>query len=369
MKRKLWLLLALVLVLSVFLAACGQSEEPADVGSDEDTEAEAPVEEDTKNPAAARDNADDTIIIGMTEAKGEFMPVYYSTAYDGYVVDYIFDGLFTNDEAGNYVPHVAKDWEVSEDNLTITFHLRDDVKFSDGTPLTAEDVEFTYLAMADPNYDGRYFAYVDGLVGYEEYAEGDADNLAGVVVHDEHTISFTFKEVLAVNFEYCGMAIMPKHHYGFEKGDIDALKAKMQDPLGSGGFTFEHLEPSQYVELKANKDYFLGAPKFENLILKFTTSETMLAELEKGTIDIQDSVSNTVENLETMESMGYVHLNAFPNNGYAYIGLNHSDPRLADKNVRQALVYGLDRQGFVTNFFKGHGQVCHVPLSPVSWPS
>ncbi|NLW22956.1 MAG: peptide ABC transporter [Tissierellia bacterium] len=367
MKRKLSLLLALVLALSIFLAACGKTEEPAEVGSEEETETEAPAEETVNNPAAARENADNTIVIGMTEAKGEFMPVYYSTAYDGYVVGYMFDALFTNDESGTYIPHVAKEWEISEDNLTITFYLRDDVKFADGTPLTAHDVEFTYLAMADPNYDGRYFAYVNGIVGYEDYAEGDAEKLEGVKVIDDYTISFTFKEPLVVNFEYCGMPIMPKHHYGFEKGDIDSLKAKMQDPLGSGGYQLVAYEPGQYVELKRNENYFLGTPKIENIILKFTTPETYMAELEKGTIDVQNSVTNTVENAEIIESIDYLHLNAFPNNGYAYIGLNNSDPRLADKRVRQALAYGLDRESFVQNFFKGHGQVCHVPLSPVSW--
>ncbi|NLW41047.1 MAG: peptide ABC transporter [Tissierellia bacterium] len=366
MKRKLALLLALVMMLSIFLAACGQSEEPADVDAEEPAETET-AEETVANPAAQRADADNTIVIGMTEAKGEFMPIYYSTAYDGYVVGYMFDALFSNDEAGNYIPHVAKEWEISEDNLTITFYLRDDVKFQDGEPLTAHDVEFTYLAIADPNYDGRYFAYVDGLVGYEEYTNGDADKISGLVVHDDYTISFTFKEPRVSNFLYCGMSIMPKHHYEFEKGDIEALKAKMHDPLGSGGYKFVHYEPGQYVELTRNEDYFLGTPKIENIILKFTTAETYMAELEKGTIDVQNSVTNTVENAEIIESIDYLHLNAFPNNGYAYIGLNHSDPRLADKNVRQALVYGLDRQGFVDNFFKGHGQVCHVPLSPVSW--
>ncbi len=356
-----------MLALSIFLAACGKTEEPAEIGSEEETETEAPAEETVNNPAAARENADNTIVIGMTEAKGEFMPVYYSTAYDGYVVGYMFDALFTNDESGTYIPHVAKEWEISEDNLTITFYLRDDVKFADGTPLTAHDVEFTYLAMADPNYDGRYFAYVNGIVGYEDYAEGDAEKLEGVKVIDDYTISFTFKEPLVANFEYCGMPIMPKHHYGFEKGDIDSLKAKMQDPLGSGGYQLVAYEPGQYVELKRNENYFLGTPKIENIILKFTTPETYMAELEKGTIDVQNSVTNTVENKEVIESIEYLHLNAFPNNGYAYIGLNNSDPRLADKRVRQALAYGLDRESFVQNFFKGHGQVCHVPLSPVSW--
>jgi peptide/nickel transport system substrate-binding protein len=366
MKRKLSLLLVLVLLFTVFTAGCGKKEQPADVSDNEDTQ-EEPVEEGTPNPAKKRADADNTIVIGMTEAKGDFMPIYYSTAYDGYVIEYMFDGLFSNDEAGEYIPHVAKEWEMSEDKLTYTFYLRDDVKFQDGEPLTAKDVEFTYLAMADPNYDGRYFSYVDRIVGFEDYHDGDADNLAGIKVIDDYTISFTFKEPEVVNFTYCNMPIMPKHYYDFEKGDIDSLKAKMQEPLGTGGYKFVKLEPGQYVELTANPDYFLGSPKIENLILKFTTKETYMAELEKGTIDVQNSVTNTKENLETMENMGFVSLNSFPNNGYSYIGLNHRDPRLADKNVRQALVYGLDREGFVGNFFKGHGQVAHVPLSPVSW--
>lgn len=362
MKRRLSLLLALFLVLSLFLVACGDTEEPVESEGPTDSE-----EETSSNPAIAREGSEDTIIIGMTEAKGEFMPVYYSTVYDAYVNEYMFDALITNDEEGNYIPHVAESWEISEDNKTYTFHLRDDVTFWDGEPLTAHDVEFTYLAMADPNYDGRYFLYPQLMEGYEEYVEGDAEDMSGIQVIDDYTISFTFKEVEATNIDYLTMFIMPEHHYGFEKGDIETLKSKMLDPLGSGGYKYVGYEPAQYVELEANPDYFLGEPKIKNLILKFVTPDTMMAELETGAVDVLEGVTNTVENFEIMEGMGFIHLNSFPNNGYSYIGFNLRDPRLADKNVRQALAYGFDRQGFVDNFFKGHGSVAHVPLSPVSW--
>lgn len=364
MKRKLSLLLALILALSLFMTACGGSKETADQGQEE---TEQPAEGTPANPAVAREGSEDTLIIGMTEAKGEFMPVYYSTAYDGYCVGYMFDGLITNDEEGNYIPHVAKSWEISEDHRTYTFHLRDDVKFWDGTPLTAYDVEFTYLAMADPNYDGRYYLYASLLEGYEDYAKGNATSLSGLKVIDDYTISFTFKEAEATNLGYCGMGIMPKHHYGFEKGDIETLKSKMLDPLGSGGYKFVAYEPGQYVEFEANADYFLGSPKIPHVIIKFVTPDTMMAELETGAVDVLDAVTNTAENLETMERMGFVKLNSYLNNGYSFIGFNLKDPRLADKNVRQALAYGLDRASFVESFFKGHGTVCNTPISPVSW--
>ncbi len=360
MSKRLSMLLALLLALTLFLTACGSSDKQT--GTDEPD-----GKEEVTNPAVAREGSEDTLIIGMAEAKGEFMPVYYSSAYDGHVIELMFDGLIINDEEGNYIPHVAKDWKVSEDGKTITFYLRDDVKFWDGTPLTAYDVEFTYLAMADPNYDGRYYSMVSDIVGYEEYSQGNAENLAGIKVIDDYTISFTFKEELASNLPNCSMPIMPKHYYGFEKGDIETLKSKMLQPLGSGGYKFVEYEPGQYVKFEANPDYFLGSPKIKNLILKFVTPDTQMAELETGSVDVLDSVTNTVENLETMEKMGFVKLNSFLNNGYAFLGLNLKDPRLADKNVRQALTYGLDRKGFVDSFFQGHAVVCNVPISPVSW--
>ncbi|WP_159436079.1 ABC transporter substrate-binding protein [Anaerosalibacter sp. Marseille-P3206] len=365
MKRKLALILSLVLVLSLVLAGCGEKD-PAPADTDSEAKDEK-VEDSVANPAKTRDGAD-TLIVGMHEVKGDFIPVYYSTEYDGYVVGVVYDGLLSNDEEGNPIPHVAKEWELSEDKKTYTFHLRDDVKFSDGEPLTAKDIEFTYMVLCDPTYDGRYTDQVSQIIGREEYSEGKADNIEGIKVIDDYTISFTFSEALATHIWDCSFAIMPKHAFpDYKRGNIEAIKAQMQTPVGSGPFILEKFEAKQFVEFKANPDYFLGAPKVDKMIFKFTTAETQMSEVEKGSIDVQLAVPPKSENKEIIDGTGFVNIVEYPDNGYGYMGWNLRDPRLADKRVRQALTYGFNRQQFVEVYYQGYATICNVPISQVSW--
>jgi peptide/nickel transport system substrate-binding protein len=347
------------------MAGCSKNEQPVD-GEGEQGEKQEDVS-NANNPAAKRDGASDTLIIGTSEAKGEFLPGYSSSTYDGYVVDLVFEGLIGNDKEGNPVPHLAEKWEVSDDHLTYTFYLRKDVKFTDGTPLTAKDVEFTYTFLSDPKYDGPRSSYASELVGYEEYRDGDAETVAGIKVIDDHTISFTNKEALATNIWNFGMGIIPKHIYEFEKGDTAKIKAKMLEPIGSGPYKMTKFEQKQYVEFAANEDYFLGAPKVPNIILKFTTAETMMSELEAGTIDVHLKVPPRNENKEIIDGAGFLNIVEFPDNGYGYMGWNLRDPRLADKNVRQALMYGFNRQQFADVYYQGYATTCNVPISTVSW--
>lgn len=362
MKRKICLILCLVLILSAVLSGCGKKEEPAPVTGGEDE-----TEETVVNPAKTRDGASDTLIIGTHETKGDFVPGIAGEVYDGYVVDLIFDGLISNDKEGNPASHLAKNWDISEDHKTYTFYLVEGVKFTDGTPLTAKDVEFTYTFLCDPSYDGPRSSYVEDLVGYDEYHNGSATNVAGIKVIDDHTISFTFKTAMITHIWDLIIGIMPSHIYAYEKGNIQPIKDKMNTPIGSGSFILAKYEPKQYVEFTANENYFLGAPKIKKLILKFTTAETQMQELEKGTIDIQLSVPPKEENKKMVDEAEFLNIHSFPDNGYSYMGFNLRDERLSDKRVRQALTYGFNRQQFVDVYYQGYAEVSNVPVSQVSW--
>ncbi len=413
MKRKYIVMLAMLLALTMLFAACSQpatTEAPAteagateagatEAGTTEagTTEAAAPAGD---NPAKARAGADNTIVVGVAETTGVFNPIYYSTAYDGYVVELVFDGLISNDEAGEYIPHLAESWTISEDGKQITFKLREDVKFSDGEPLTAEDVVFTYRAMADPSYEGRYSYIPQKLAGYEEYknsitpevteaeteegateaeteaaaeteapaATGEAVEYAGVVANGDYEVTFNFTEANATNLGDTGMAILPAHVYEYEPGKLSQMTAKHGNPIGSGPYTFANFAAGEYIEFKANPNYFLGAPKIENMILRFTAKETEMSAFQNGEFDVIESVPNTPENEEVAAGMAsFAELVRYDNNGYAYIGINMDNPSLAKKEVRQALAYGFDRYAFVEDFFQGSAVVPNVPFARVSW--
>jgi len=320
-----------------------------------------------KLPQVARDRKD-TLIVGTTAPNGTFNPIYSGSLYDSWVCSLIFDGLISNDAEGNPIPNVAEKWDISEDGKTYTFYIKKGIKFHDGKELTAEDVAFTFTAICDPNYDGPRTDAVMYLEGYEEYnkdKENKVKEVKGIKVIDPYTIQFTLTEAQAPAIWNFGYGILPKHYYGFEKGNIKKLKDLFLKPMGSGAYTLKSYKPGAEVVFEKNPNYWKGEPKIKTIVMKVTNANTVVQELTSGNVDI-DAVGKP-EMVELIKQAGFFNIYSYPSNSYGYIGLNLRDERFKDKRVRQALMYGLDRKGFINAYYKGNGQVCNAPVSPVSW--
>ncbi|EGT3606336.1 peptide ABC transporter [Clostridium perfringens] len=376
MKRKLVILLTAGLAASMLFVACGGGANNATEGNSNGSEAggttkdlSKPERIEASNPSAIPDaakNRTDTLIVGTTDPKGEFVPIYSSTLYDSWVNKLVFDGLISNNEKGEAVPNVAESYEVSEDGKTYTFKLNKGIKFTNGQELTAKDVAFTFTSICDPGYDGPRMDAVSNLVGYEEYNKGDAKSVEGIKVIDDYTISFTNKNVDAAgiwNFEY---GIMPESVYKFEKGNFQAVKDKLLEPVGSGAYKFVHFKPGQEVKFEKNPDYWKGEPKIPYIVMKVTNAQTLLQELMAGTVDI-DRVGAKPENIDPLKQAGFLNLDLYMQNGYGYIGLNYGSDKVKDPKVRQALLYGLNREGFMQSYYQGYGQVYNSHILPTSW--
>ncbi|MGM8260060.1 ABC transporter substrate-binding protein [Clostridium perfringens] len=375
-KRKLVALLTAGLAASMLFVACGGGANNTAQGNGNGSESggttkdlSKPERIEASNPSALPDaakNRTDTLIVGTTDPKGEFVPIYSSTLYDLWVNNLIFDGLISNNEKGEPVPNVAESYEVSEDGKTYTFKLNKGIKFTNGQELTAKDVAFTFTSICDPGYDGPRMDAVNNLVGYEEYNKGDAKSVEGIKVIDDYTISFTNKNVDAAGIWNFSYGIMPESVYGFEKGNFQAVKDKLLEPVGSGAYKFVHFKPGQEVKFEKNPDYWKGEPKIPYIVMKVTNAQTLLQELMAGTVDI-DRVGAKPENIDPLKQAGFLNLDLYMKNGYGYIGLNYGSDKVKDPKVRQALLYGLNREGFMQSYYQGYGQVYNSHILPTSW--
>lgn len=373
-SKKLVTLCAAIMSLSIIATSCGQKAAPVDSKPKESLEVHTTDiikgEHPEKNPDVAK-NRKDTLVIGTDTPDGVFNPLYAESSYDIYIDEAMFDPLLDMDAEGNPLPGIAEKWEISDDGLNYTFHMRKDVKFSDGTPVTADDVAFSYYVLLDSSYDGPSDATSLGIKGWQAYNKGTASTIEGIKVTDPQTITFTLEKPNAstiYNFTSYGGHIVSKAYYGkdYKQGHTESIKALNKKPMGCGAYKLVSYKDGVEADLVANDNYWKGAPKIKNLIYKCTNEQTRIQMLTSGETDM-DMVTVNTKNVQQLKDAGFFNIQMFPTNGYGYIGMNVSLPQFSDKKVRQALAYGLNRKQIVDTVYKGYADVCNEPNSKVSW--
>lgn len=158
MKKKSFWLISLLLVFSMFLAACNSGNETS--GNEKDGDKE---EANTGEPVEGGN-----VTVAVTSApEGVLEPAYYGSAIDAEILNFMTDGIYSVNDELEYEPDLAT-WEISDDKLTYTFKFKEGVKWHNGEELTAEDYQFALETMADPEYTGPRFNYVEGIKGAKE---------------------------------------------------------------------------------------------------------------------------------------------------------------------------------------------------------
>ncbi|MFD0590984.1 ABC transporter substrate-binding protein [Paenibacillus sp. GCM10027627] len=380
MKRKFKPLLLAIFAGTLLLAACSnsnttapKSSQPAESATASPGASSSPSVDPlqgadlTKLPDAAKKRTD-TLIVGLTDPSGAFTPYFHQSGYDGNVSSLLFASLITVDESGLPVPHLAEKYEVSADQLTYTFTLRKDSKFSDGSPLTADDIAFTWTLLHDKAYDGDEDIIREANIkGGQAYKDGKAAAIEGIKIIDPQTISVTLEKPIATAIFTLGSKILSKAYYGkdYKFGNLDYIKNLHAAPLGNGPYKLEKFIPGQEVRFTANEHYFKGAPNIKNFIYK-TSDGDSFQFVETGEIDFAGFTA-TQENIDKLKSLPFLKLLPYTPSTYGYIQLNLEKEHLKDKKVRQALVYGLDRQSIYVDSTQGANSIANIPSSPISW--
>jgi len=267
----------------------------------------------------------------------------------------IFEPLFyynLNVEGVELQPVLAESMSTSGDGLEITIKLKEDIWFSDGVAITADDVIFTYHTIQDPNIDAadirNYYA-----------------NFKDVIKIDNKTVKFILNEVYWKTIEAVGVfEVLPKHIYQYK--DPAEFNKRRSNPVGSGPYVFEKWEVGQQIVLRRNANYWGKKPRIDRLVFKIITNETAaLQALRSHQIDTMEPSSEQFAELSSDEQFKkefYVISYWEPSGGFAFTAWNFNTPFFKDRRVRLAMTSVINRQAIVEHLLKGYGKLIAGPF-------
>jgi peptide/nickel transport system substrate-binding protein len=296
-----------------------------------------------------------TIIIGILTDVTHLNPAISTSYYIDTVSGQIYNSLMEYDyKTLEPVPELAKSWDISEDGLTYTFHLEEDVYWHDGEPFTSEDVKFTFEEITIPFHPRGAATF--GGIAFE--------------APDEHTFVMKLENSYAPLINYFTLwyvGIMPKHIY--EGTDIINNPHNWEDPVGTGPFLLDEWVKGSHIKLVRNPNYWRkGKPYLDSVIFKIIpdTSSRLLA-FENHEIDyVPLMIPNTeLKRLNATEGINVVSCGAF--GSMHTIQNNLENEYLSDIRVRKAIAYAIDKDQFNELVLDDLFKVATGPLPSTSW--
>ncbi|WP_235857576.1 oligopeptide ABC transporter substrate-binding protein [Paenibacillus albiflavus] len=381
MKKSALFVLSLMLLITAFLAGCSDK-----TANPTPTTTTAPVESvatsaPTPTPKPEGPQPGGTITYGFTQPfKGVFDPAWYGGEDDSLVLGFMADSFFkTGDDLKTY-PNLAE-WKESADHKVFTFSIKKGVKWHNGDELTVEDWKFALEVIASKEYTeakGSRYSNVEMIQGVEEYRDGKAKEISGIKVIDPYTIEITVKEAAVNTLDNLWNYPMNKKYFtGVAIKDMPNSDQVRKNPIGLGPFKVKKIQPGEFVELVRNDDYWQGKPLLDGVVYKVVDGALATSLLEKGEIDIMQIPNSQYKDVEKLAN---VEIKKEPSLSFSYIGFKLGkwdkknekivvDPKskFADKKLRQAMYYSLDRQGLIDAFSNGLGVPVSVPMPTVSW--
>lgn len=361
-KRFLSLLLTLVMLGTV--TACGGA-----AGTDDLTPSETKSAQDGSDLSEAVEG-EKIINIGVTDSLGGINPFAIDqTEINKYAMDLTFLPLMELDKDLNFQGMLA-DSITTEDNIHFIVHIDDAATWSDGTPVTAADVEYSVLRYASPVV-GNTTLLLYAFVGTDDetgFVEEGATSIEGVTSLDDKTVQFTAKSPMALTTFQNSYArylhILPKHVIeNFSEGELTSNDWFNHPDVISGPYFLTDYDLDHYVSYTANQNYWKGAPKIDKLNIRVVDGSQIYSGLQSGEIDITHHTMTAIpqEDYESIEKLDNVKVvyGAPITNQSAFI----QTANLPDARVRQALLYAIDRQQLVDQLLKGHGEVVDGFLS------
>lgn len=285
------------------------------------------------------------VIVGISNEPTVFNPLMLGLSVDQGVWWNLFDPLWGIDPEGNFIPKLAREVPtvenggLSADGMTYRIHLRDDVKWHDGTPFTAADVKYTIELMQNPQFR------VPSRDGHELVTD--------IRTNGDHEISWQMKKAFAPYLSILSWTFMVPKHVLDKSSDPNTAPFNTA-PVGTGPFRWQERRAGDYVIVAANPGYYGGAPYLERVVFKYVPDLSVLyTQFQAGQIDYLGTLGITPDHYREAKSLSGRTIHVIPAAGVENVTLNVGHPALAEKVVRQALYMAMDKKAIIDAFYLG----------------
>jgi len=334
-------LLFIFTVLLIALAGCSDPGGPA-----------TPVRAVTPADVPAAPEHGGTMVEPMLGEPSNLIAALSSDSASHTVASRIYVSLLKYDKDINLVPYAAESFEVLDGGKLLKFKLREDIRWFDGEPLTAEDVEFTYKLMIDPKTPTAY--------------AGNFKLVKAFRLTGKYTFEVEYDQPFAKALVTWAMDILPRHALEHE----DLLNTKYsRRPLGAGPYKLKEWVAGSQLILEANPDFFLGKPYIDRIVYRMIPDmATQFMELKAGNVDSMGL--DPLQYLYQTDGPGWdgsFNKFRFLSFGYTFLGFNFKHPFFKDLRVRQAIDYAIDRREIVKGVLYGLGEAANGPYKPGTW--
>ena len=370
-----------VLIMMMVLMSCGPGQKKS-AGGDKGSENIKFMTETQNNGNAVPGAVLSVAMVKDSPLVGIFNQAMYKDAYDGDIIDWFL---------GSYILDIDENFEVTDtgiatlsvdpENKKATIKIKDGMKWSDGQPIVADDIIYTYEVIGNKEYTGvRYSDESAKIVGMEDYKAGKASTISGIKKVDDKTVEISFKEMgQGIYTGGNGMEryAMPKHYLkDVPIKDLEKSEKIRSKVVVAGPYTISSIVPGESIELKGNPYYFKGKPKTDKVTIQIVNSQTITAAMKSGkydiVLDIPTELYKTYKDLDNIDTLGRQELY------YSYLGFKmgkydktkgenvvNPNAKVADLKLRQALAYGLDIKQMVKAFYDGLREKATSSVPPV----
>ena len=312
----------------------------------------------TACPRAAERPAN-TLVIGVLADIQNWNPYLTETKFSEDLLALVYPSLAVelpdyHDHPPTFAPALATNWDLSDDGLGLTFHLRQDLVWSDGQPVTADDVVFTWEAQTSSDV-GWYGAYTKDFI----------DSVEKI---DDFTVSFRYSQVYPYRLMDANEGlILPSHLWGKIPFSDWHSTDWLPHVVGAGPFVPVGHVPQQDIVLGANPSYRLGAvAKIDRIVWRIVPDQlSLMTQLLAGDFDFVNSLAP--EEARRVEADPNLQVVDIPHRGYTHICWNTTRPALSDPRVRRALGMAIDRRTIIDTVYRGFAQPSIGPVLSTMW--